>query len=68
MCVLGFLSPLLVFFLMSHFVPLFGTFSYVFSFCPIFCTYFFVLVKLDSFPNLGEVVLCRRHPMSPEAH
>ena len=47
-----------------YLVPSFGPYSSVASFM-ILWFYFYVLGRLFTFPDLGEVALCSRHPMDP---
>ena len=35
----------------------------LFSFYLILCVYFYVLDRLAMFPDIGEVALCRIHPV-----
>ena len=62
------LSPLhLILFLRFCLVLLFGTYSSVSSFCLILCFYFHAFGRLVTFPNLREVILCRRCPLRPSS-
>lgn len=61
------LSPLcLVLFLGFSFVPSFETYSSMYSFCLILF-YFYALGRSVTFPDLGEVTLCRIS-WDPDAH
>ena len=54
-------------FLRFNFVLSFGTYSSISLFCQIICVYFYVLGRLVTFPDLGEMALCRRCPVKPSS-
>ena len=63
----GCLSPLYLVLLGFYRVPSFGIYSSVALSCLSCCFYFYVFVRLVTFPDLGEVAFCRRHPVHPSS-
>ena len=57
----------LVLFMRFCVIYLFGTYFSLSLFYLILCVYFYVLGILAMFTNLGEMILCRSHPMRPSS-
>lgn len=59
------MSISLSFSVIFYLVPLFKTYSYVASFCPVRRFSFYVLA--GSISDLGQAAFCRRHPTHPSS-